>query len=71
VFWLCEELQILFADSHEEFDTILNKNTTKEASHRFIIFPWKFLFLLDKNSDKKEHKYEMKRTKNVLVHTVY
>jgi hypothetical protein len=25
VFWLCEELQILFADSQEEFDTVLNK----------------------------------------------
>jgi hypothetical protein len=25
VFWLYEELQILFADSQEEFDTILNK----------------------------------------------
>jgi hypothetical protein len=25
VFWLNEELQILFADSQEEFDTILNK----------------------------------------------
>jgi hypothetical protein len=25
VFWLCKELQILFADSQEEFDTILNK----------------------------------------------
>jgi hypothetical protein len=25
VFWLCKELQILFANSQEEFDTILNK----------------------------------------------
>jgi hypothetical protein len=35
----------LFADSEEEFDTILNKKYN-QSRHRFIIFPWKFLFLL-------------------------
>jgi hypothetical protein len=61
VLTICEELQILFADSQEEFYTILNKKYNF-SSHRFIIFSWKFLFLLD----KKRHKYEMKRTKKYL-----
>ena len=61
VLTICEELQILFADSQEEFDTILNKKYNF-SSQRFIIFSCKFLFLLN----KKRHKYEMKRTKKYL-----
>jgi hypothetical protein len=51
VFW--EELQILFADGQEEFDTIWNKNTIKAASCKFIdFFNW-FLFLVKGGGDEE------------------